>query len=84
MNDNFKKLRNYLGKQNSILTVKNNDEFFHVTFDICGGMDRKQTQTIREMGFVIGDIQTLNTGNKYNPTKVLEVWFYPENSKHLE
>jgi hypothetical protein len=81
----FEKLQTYLEKQDNVKDVKvNENEFISFKCGIAKPFERLQTQTVRDMDFVIGDIHTTNTGSKYNPTRILHIWVYPKNSKHLE
>jgi hypothetical protein len=81
----FEKAKEFLKSDSNVQEVKvNNNEFIHFRMGVCKPIGRLKTQKLRDIGFVIGDIQTTNQGSKYNPTKVLDIWIYPKNSKHLE
>jgi len=81
----FQQLVEYLNEQSNIKQVNNNaPNFVSIRCGVAKSIGRKQTNEIRNMGFDIGDIQTTQQGSKYNPTRVLQVWIYPEGSSELE
>ena len=81
----FTKVKNFIKSKNYTKDVRLcENEFISFKCGIAKPFGRKDTQELRDMGFVIGDIHTTQEGSKYNPVRVLHIWLYPKGSEHLE